>query len=79
MKTMKLISEKELESLLISQDILERLIHGGVTNWEWYSESLNDTETFGKTHIDWKEIDLSDLLREYPSCNTTEFDNYSFE
>lgn len=35
------ITKKEYLRLLIAEETLNRLEHGGVDNWEWYSESLN--------------------------------------
>lgn len=39
---MKLIEEKELAELLRDSAKLAALEHGGVDNWDWYSNSLND-------------------------------------
>lgn len=40
---MKLIEEEELAELLRDSAKLAALENGGVDNWLWYSESLNDS------------------------------------
>ena len=37
-----IIPKNELASLLRDSDKLHRLECGGVDNWDWYGESLND-------------------------------------
>lgn len=58
---MKLISEKELRELLIDSERLRRLESGGVDNWDWYYEALNEDGDLE----DWKEINLPNLLNKY--------------
>lgn len=43
---MKLISESELKQLLFDSERLRRLEVGGVDNWDWYYESLNEGSSF---------------------------------
>ena len=38
------ISKKEYLSLLVTAEVLTRLEIGGVDNWEWYGESLNNDD-----------------------------------
>lgn len=58
---MKLISEKELRKLLINSEWLRRLKFGGVDNWNWYYEALNEDGDLE----DWEEIVLPNLLNKY--------------
>ena len=37
-----IIPKNEFASLLRDSDKLRRLEYGGVDNWDWYGESLND-------------------------------------
>ena len=37
-----IIPKNEFADLLRDSDKLNRLEHGGVDNWDWYGESLND-------------------------------------
>ena len=37
-----LVPKEELKELLAAQKKLAALEHGGVDNWSWYSDSLND-------------------------------------
>ena len=37
-----IISENKLRQLLIDEIKLEALEHGGVDNWEWYGDSIQD-------------------------------------
>lgn len=71
---MKLISEKELRSLLMDSERLRRLESGGVDNWDWYYEALTEDGDLE----DWED-DLDNLLNKYPDYNTTFEDNYNFE
>ena len=41
-----IIDEKELHELLYSYYKLEALEYGGVDNWEWYSDSIEDFLNF---------------------------------
>ena len=45
-----LVPKEELKELLAAQDKLAALEYGGVDNWSWYSDSLNDY-----LKEDWKE------------------------
>ena len=38
------ITKEEYLSLLVSEEILNRFKLGGVDNWEWYGESLNNDD-----------------------------------
>ena len=51
-----IIPKNELASLLRDSDKLHRLECGGVDNWEWYSEALNDKEDLSYDEIQ----DMSD-------------------
>ena len=46
-----IIPKNELASLLRDSDKLHRLECGGVDNWEWYSEALNDEEDLAYDEI----------------------------
>ena len=72
---MKLISEKELRGLLIDSERLRRLESGGVDNWDWYYEALNEDGDLE----DWEETYLNEIVNKYPDYNTTFEDNYNFE
>ena len=37
-----ILSEKEHSNLLVRDRLLLALEHGGVDNWEWYSDSINE-------------------------------------
>lgn len=47
---MKLIEEKELARLLRNSAKLAALENGGVDNWDWYGDSLDDNNY-------WEEFD----------------------
>ena len=84
---MKLISESELRELLIASERLARLDAYGVNeSWDRYKDAMDESYAtdifspdFGKSFEDWIEIDLDDLLKEYPDYNISEFDNYDYE
>lgn len=78
---MKLISETELKNLLIKSEILRRLEAGGVDNWDWYYESLNNVSNFDneETLEDWTENNLDNIIKKYPDYTITELDNYNFD
>ena len=46
-----IIPKNELASLLRDSDKLHRLECGGVDNWEWYGEALNDEEDLSYDEI----------------------------
>ena len=54
--TKRLIDEEELLDLLNCRNILTALEQGGVDNWEWYGDSLENLE----------ELDEEKVLEEYP-------------
>lgn len=54
--TKRLIDEDELLDLLNSRNILTALEQGGVSDWEWYGDSLENLE----------ELDEEKVLEEYP-------------
>ena len=57
-----IIPKNELASLLRDSDKLHRLECGGVDNWEWYSEALNDEEDLSYDEIqDMSDDDLIDF------------------
>ena len=57
-----IIPKNELASLLRDSDKLHRLECGGVDNWEWYSEALNDEEDLSYDEIqDMSDDDLLDF------------------
>ena len=57
-----IIPKNELASLLRDSDKLHRLECGGVDNWEWYSEALNDKEDLSYDEIqDMSDDDLLDF------------------
>lgn len=75
---MKLISESELRKLLIASERLARLDAFGVDNWHGYDYALQENNDFGKDFLDWVEIDVDGLLKEYPDYSLTD-DNYNFD
>ena len=57
-----IIPKEEFASLLRDSDKLHRLECGGVDNWEWYSEALNDEEDLSYDEIqDMSDDDLIDF------------------
>ena len=57
-----IIPKEELASLLRDSDKLHRLECGGVDNWEWYNEALNDEEDLSYDEIqDMSDDDLIDF------------------
>lgn len=57
-----IIPKEELASLLRDSDKLHRLECGGVDNWEWYSEALNDEKDLSYDEIqDMSDDDLIDF------------------
>ena len=62
------ISKQEYKELLVDSLILSGLENGGVDNWEWYSESINDfldecKITYGIENES-EKVDLFDLISE---------------
>lgn len=43
--TKRIIEEEELLDLLNCRNILTALQQGGVSDWEWYGDSLEDIES----------------------------------
>ena len=57
-----IIPKNEFASLLRDSNKLRRLEYGGVDNWEWYGESLNDDEDPSYDKIqDMSDDDLIDF------------------
>ena len=57
-----IIPKNEFASLLRDSDKLRRLEYGGVDNWEWYGEALNDEEDLSYDEIqDMSDDDLLDF------------------
>ena len=57
-----IIPKNEFASLLRDSDKLRRLEYGGVDNWEWYGEALNDEEDLSYEKIqDMSDDDLIDF------------------
>ena len=57
-----IIPKNEFASLLGDSYKLQRLERGGVDNWEWYSEALNDKEDLSYDEIqDMSDDDLIDF------------------
>ena len=57
-----IIPKNELASLLRDSDKLHRLECGGVDNWEWYGEVLNDKKDLSYDEIqDMSDDDLLDF------------------
>lgn len=57
-----IIPKNELASLLRDSDKLHRLEYGGVDNWEWYGEALNDEKDLSYNEIqDMSDDDLLDF------------------
>ena len=57
-----IIPKNEFASLLRDSDKLHRLERGGVDNWEWYGEALNDEEDLSYDEIqDMSDDDLLDF------------------
>lgn len=55
-----IIPKNVLVSLLRDSDKLHRLECGGVDNWEWYNESLNNDPSYEKIQ-DMSDNDLIDF------------------
>ena len=55
-----IIPKNEFASLLRDSDKLHRLEYGGVDNWEWYGESLNEDSSYEKIQ-DMSDDDLIDF------------------
>ena len=57
-----IIPKNEFASLLRDSDRLRRLEYGGIDNWEWYGESLNDEKDLSYDEIqDMSDDDLLDF------------------
>lgn len=57
-----IISKDNLANLIRDSDKLHRLERGGVDNWEWYGEALNDEEDLSYDEIqDMPDDDLLDF------------------
>ena len=57
-----IIPKNEFANLLRDSDKLSRLEHGGVDNWDWYDESLNNDENPSYEKIqDMSDDDLIDF------------------
>ena len=57
-----IIPKNEFANLLRDSDKLSRLEHGGVDNWDWYDESLNNDEDLSYEKIqDMSDNDLIDF------------------
>lgn len=75
METYKIISEKVLKDLLLNDEILRRLEAGGVDNWTWYSESLNEYGCISE----YEDNELPEILARFPDYNVTELDNFNYD
>ena len=51
--TKYVLSEEELLSLLKYEAKLIALENGGVDNWEWYGESIHESEDWDEEISDW--------------------------
>lgn len=56
-----IIPKNEFASLLRDSDKLSRLECGGVDNWDWYDESLNDEDSSYEEIQDMSDDDLIDF------------------
>ena len=56
-----IIPRNEFASLLRDSDKLSRLECGGVDNWDWYDESLNDEDPSYEEIQDMSDDDLIDF------------------
>ena len=57
-----IIPKNEFASLLRDSDRLRRLEYGGIDNWEWYGEVLNDKKDLSYDEIqDMSDDDLLDF------------------
>ena len=57
-----IIPKNEFASLLRDSDRLRRLEYGGIDNWEWYGEALNDEKDLSYDEIqDMSDDDLLDF------------------
>lgn len=56
-----IIPKNEFASLLRDSDKLSRLECGGVDNWDWYGESLNDEDPSYEEIQDVSDDDLIDF------------------
>lgn len=54
--TKRIIEEEELLQLLNDSEMLAALESGGVDNWEWYGDCLDN----------FKELDKEKVLEKYP-------------
>lgn len=57
------ITKERLISLLIDEEELSRLHNGGVSNWDWYGASLNDT---GESFSDYEDR-VYDIVLDAPA------------
>lgn len=71
----KIVSEKVLKDLLLNDEILRRLQAGGVDNWTWYGESLNQDGDIKE----YEEIELPKILAKFPDYTITELDNFNYD
>lgn len=83
MENKYIVPEKRLRELLETEARLAALEQGGVDNWEWYSDSLNDylkdfcewnkIVTIGYTYEQLAEDGLEEFSRFYPrNCDDDE-------
>lgn len=75
METYKIIPERVLKDLLLNDEILRRLEAGGVDNWQWYSESLNDYGYMSE----YEDNELPEILSRFPDYTITELDNFNYD
>lgn len=59
-----ILTEKELLNLLSNNIKLTALESGGVDNWEWYSESINEFLTDSCKELNKENLELEDLAKE---------------
>lgn len=60
-----IILKSQLAKLLRESEKLRRLEWGGVDNWDWYGESLNDKDDDGLTYDDIQDMSDKDLIESY--------------
>lgn len=75
METYKIIPERVLKDLLLNDEILRRLEAGGVDNWQWYSESLNEYGCISE----YEDNELPEILSRFPDYTITELDNFNYD
>lgn len=62
---MKLIDEKRLAELLISEACLELLERNNVDEWDYYEESLRNEVTDGLSYYEYVNQPISEITKDY--------------